>query len=426
VTNQQSGTVSVIDTNPADTGTYNTVIATVTVGGQPYIPAVTPDGGRVYVANEASSNVSVISTVNNTVATTIPIGAITYGVAFAPDGSSGYVTTHSGMVSVIDTIPSDASFNTVTASVGVGSFPVGVGSVLVLDVDRFAELNGVNTFTGNEKVDGNVTATTFAGNGAGLTGVNAAMLGSVPAANYARLDVGNAFNGSQTFTGNMSVSGMLTASSFVGDGSGLSNIPKGPPGPAGATGAQGPIGPTGPSGPQGPIGLTGATGLTGPMGSTGPSGPQGPIGLTGATGPRGPAGPTGPAGAQGLIGPIGPAGAIGPPGPSGSQLWDTFVPIFSSPVTVSTFTPDTKIEVTRIQVQLGDAPIGCKVNGILRISDGTPTGTHTLTINAAANDSGSLAINYAAGIPITEAVSTGAQCTVPPLAANVLVQYKAQ
>ena len=181
---------------------------------------------------------------------------------------------------------------------------------------------------------------------------------------------------------------------------------------------------------KGPKGDTGPTGATG---SIGPIGPQGPIGLTGATGAagsRGPAGPNGPAGVPGLQGPTGPSGAsgaTGPPGPSGSQLWSTFVAIFNSPVTVSTFTPGTKIQVTRIQVQLGAAPIGCKVNGVLQISDGTPTGTHTLTINAAANDSGLSTINYAAGTPITEAVSIAAEgCKIPPLAANVLVQYKAQ
>jgi uncharacterized repeat protein (TIGR03803 family) len=215
--------------------------------------------------------------------------------------------------------------------------------------------------------------------------------------------------------------------------------PQGPTGLTGATGANGATGAIGPIGPQGPKGDTGATGTTG---ATGAQGVQGSIGLTGTTGPvgatgaqglkgpGGPQGPQGPFGAPGIQGPTGPSGAsgaTGAPGPSGSQLWNTFVAIFNFPVTVSTFTPDTKIQVTRIQVQLGAAPIGCKVNGVLQISDGTPTGTHTLTLTAAANDSAAFTINYAAGIPITEGVSIAAQgCKFPPLAANVLVQYKAQ
>jgi hypothetical protein len=41
-----------------------------------------------------------------------------------------------------------------------------------LDNDsQFSQLNGGNTFTGNQTVNGNVTATNFVGNGSGLTGV---------------------------------------------------------------------------------------------------------------------------------------------------------------------------------------------------------------------------------------------------------------
>jgi hypothetical protein len=82
----------------------------------------------------------------------------------------------------------------------------------------FAQLNSSDTFNGNQTVNGNVTATNFAGSGAGLTGVNAASLGSVSASNYARLDIGNLFSGNQNVNGN------VTASAFIGDGSNLTNI----------------------------------------------------------------------------------------------------------------------------------------------------------------------------------------------------------
>jgi YVTN family beta-propeller protein len=58
VTNETSGTVSVID--PAT----NTVVATVTVGAGPFGVAVSPAGpgvGDVYVANSNGTSVSVIS-----------------------------------------------------------------------------------------------------------------------------------------------------------------------------------------------------------------------------------------------------------------------------------------------------------------------------------------------------------------------------
>ena len=47
ITNTGSNTVSVIDT------ATNTVTATIPVGGEPYSVAVSPDGSKVYVANQS-------------------------------------------------------------------------------------------------------------------------------------------------------------------------------------------------------------------------------------------------------------------------------------------------------------------------------------------------------------------------------------
>ncbi len=115
----------------------------------------------------------------------------------------------------------------------------------------------------------------------------------LPCVGYgADLGIGN----NVSTTGNWTVNGTVNATSFIGDGSGLSNVtglqgptgPQGPPGPTGATGPTGPIGLTGPQGIQGIPGPTGPAGATGPTGPTGPQGPQGPQGLDGIQGPPGP------------------------------------------------------------------------------------------------------------------------------------------
>jgi hypothetical protein len=107
-------------------------------------------------------------------------------------------------------------------------------------------------------------------------------------------------------------------------------------------------------------------------------------------------------------------------------VWNTFLLTLTPAFTASTFTPDRAITMTRIQTQLEIGPTGCTVNAVLKVSDGTISGTHTLTITNALNDSGTISVNYSAGAPITMSVSTAPTgCRIIPSLANVLVQYKA-
>jgi hypothetical protein len=93
--------------------------------------------------------------------------------------------------------------------------------------------------------------------------------------------------------------------------------------------------------------------------------------------------------------------------------------------TGSTWTPDKAVTVTRVQVQAKTAPSGCTTNAIVRLTDGTTP--VNLTIAAAANDSGAIAQNYAAGASLTIAVQTAAAgCATSPADANVIVQYRMQ
>jgi YVTN family beta-propeller protein len=103
VTNQISGTVSVVDLD------QSRVLATIPVGSGPTGMAITPDQERIYVANIWSGDISVVSTAANAVIATIPLPswygkASPLGMAVTPDGQQLFVGNLSdGTVRVIST-----------------------------------------------------------------------------------------------------------------------------------------------------------------------------------------------------------------------------------------------------------------------------------------------------------------------------------
>jgi len=105
---------------------------------------------------------------------------------------------------------------------------IGAFELVTDDDSGLAQLNGSNAFTGNQTVNGNLSATNFTGDGAGLTQVaavtantanlatDAGSLHGVAASNYARLDVGNNFRGDQNVSGNMTLNGNQAVVGSVG------------------------------------------------------------------------------------------------------------------------------------------------------------------------------------------------------------------
>jgi YVTN family beta-propeller protein len=89
----------------------NTVTARIAVGSRPEGVAVTPDGSKVYVANEGSGSVSVIATASNTVTATIAVGSgpVAFGVFIGPSprlsprfaGRPGYSNCHGQSVAAL-------------------------------------------------------------------------------------------------------------------------------------------------------------------------------------------------------------------------------------------------------------------------------------------------------------------------------------
>lgn len=112
------------------------------------------------------------------------------------------------------------------------------------------------------------------------------------------------------------------------------------------------------------------------------------------------------------------AGTAGGP----AQQWDTYVPSLTAKGTASTFTPDTAITVSRIQVQVASPAKACKTNAVLQISNSTAAGTYNVPLTSSTYDSGPLSLSYSAGVPISLSVSTAGECASPS-AANVVIQY---
>lgn len=106
-------------------------------------------------------------------------------------------------------------------------------------------------------------------------------------------------------------------------------------------------------------------------------------------------------------------------------VYHAFVPVLTSTSTDATSTLDKGVTVTRVQAQAITAPSGCSTNAVVRVTDGTSP--INVTLSAAANDSGAITQNYAAGAALTISVSTAASgCTTSPANVNVEVQYRMQ
>ena len=149
-------------------------------------------------------------------------------------GLTGGPITSSGTLSIATRAVTDAMlanpFLTVQAGTGLvggGTVELG-GSVLInLDVSKVPLLNSQNYFTASQGVNGNVSASSFSGNGSALTNLQGANIQGAVATSSNALALGGlapsayATTGSNSFSGNQTVNGNLSASGTVA-GSGLS------------------------------------------------------------------------------------------------------------------------------------------------------------------------------------------------------------
>jgi YVTN family beta-propeller protein len=90
VTNQTSNNVSVISQDSLK------VVATIPVGKGPALLVASPNGGTVYVANQLGNTVSMIDTATRRVKATIPVASEPHGPDVTPDGRYLYVASIGG------------------------------------------------------------------------------------------------------------------------------------------------------------------------------------------------------------------------------------------------------------------------------------------------------------------------------------------
>ena len=118
--NQGNGTVTVI------ANLDNSILGTIPVGNTPVMAAVSSDGGRLYVLNQADGTVSVVDTATDLVTTTILVGTMPSFLRFDPRLLRVYVAnTGSDDVSIINSDPNSPNFHTVT-TVAVGTAPTSI------------------------------------------------------------------------------------------------------------------------------------------------------------------------------------------------------------------------------------------------------------------------------------------------------------
>lgn len=278
-------------------------------------------------------------------------------------GLTGGPITSSGTLSIATAGVTNAMLAnpslTVTVSTGLtggGSVALGNSTTLAVDTTKVPLLASANTFTTNQTVNGTVTATSFSGNGASLTGVTAANsgeLGGLAPSAYAQLAANNTFTGAQTITNNVSIT--------AGGGNGQALLALGNNLASGIAGST-----TSPT-YQGIYGSNGATtgAAVGVYGSSSSTAGYGVYG-TGGTGVFGADG--GVAGGTGVLGQDTSGGGIGVAGSGGYGVYGTD----GGRPGIGVYGDDTSAQGTGV---VGDGEWGVQGSGALYGVLGTTSGT---------------------------------------------------
>jgi hypothetical protein len=113
-------------------------------------------------------------------------------------GSANGVLSFNGRNGSVSPATGDYSFAQISGTAAAGQLPVS----LIYN-------NQANSFTGNQTVNGAVSATSFSGSGSALTGVNATTLNGLASSSFAQLGAANTLSAKQTMAASTTTSASL-------------------------------------------------------------------------------------------------------------------------------------------------------------------------------------------------------------------------
>jgi len=126
---------------------------------------------------------------------------------------TAFAISHDGVVTFVSgqKFPGTGTISGVTAGTDLTGGGTSGNVTLNLDTTKVPQLGAANTFTANQTVNATMTATSFSGNGANLTNINAATLGGLAAGAFAQLGASNTFTGNTQLMPNFVIVGPITS-----------------------------------------------------------------------------------------------------------------------------------------------------------------------------------------------------------------------